>query len=133
MFDRHESGIELLDPLGPSGESSAQLEDQLAYEVTCLEMADGWVEPERRVLPDGFEELPLAFLAVLVRSLDRSRLNGYDAVRLMQVEARLESSFAASKLATMAEVAHCPPGSPESPVECRLRRFPMQRTRSLRR
>ena len=117
MFDHHESGIGLLDLIGPSGESSAADEDQLAYEVTCLEMADGWLEPDRHVLPDDLEDLPLTFLAILVRSVDRGHLNGYDVVRLMQAEARLESSFAASKLATTAEVAHCPPGDPGSPVE----------------
>jgi len=117
MFGQEESGVELLEPWGPSGQSSVTTEDQIAYEVTCHEMADGWVEPDRHVLPPGFEDLPLTFLGVLARSVDRGRLNGHDAVRLMQAEARLESSFAASKLATMAAVAHCPPGNPDSPVE----------------
>ena len=117
MFGQATSGIELLESRDPSGQSSLNAEDQLAYEVTCRELADGWVESDRHVLPPGFEDLPLSFLAVLARSVDRARLNGYDAIRLMQAEARLESSFAASKLATMAEVAHCPPGGAESPVE----------------
>jgi len=118
MFDHQGSGIGLLDPVGLSGESSAARdEDQLAYELTCLEMADGWVEPDRHVLPD-LETLPAGpFLAAIVGSVDRTRLNGYDVVRLMQAEARLENSAAASKLASVSEVAHCPPGNADSSVE----------------
>jgi hypothetical protein len=109
MFDPLETGIGLL-----PGESH---EDVIAYETTCLASADGWDEPDRHLLPAGFEQLPIHVLAVLVAHVDRSRLNGHDAVRLMQVEARLESSFAAGKLASMAEVAHSPVGDAESPVE----------------
>lgn len=109
MFDPLESGIGLW-----PGESR---EDAIAYETTCLEMADGWTEPERQHLPDGFEELPLHVLAVLAAHVDRACLNGHDAVRLMQAEARLESAFAAGKLASMAEVAHSPSGDADSPVE----------------
>lgn len=109
MFDPLESGIELL-----PGESR---EDAIAYEITCLEMADGWLEPERHLLPDGFEQLPLHVLGVLVAHIDRSRLNGHDAVRLMRVEARLESAYGAGKLASMAEVAYSPAGDADSPLE----------------
>jgi hypothetical protein len=110
--------VGLLDPMGPSGESSAaKAEDQLAYELTCRELADGWVEPERHILPDDLESIPVGlFLAAIVHAVDRSRLNGHDAVRLMQAEARLESSAAASTLASMAEVALSPPGHPDSAV-----------------
>jgi hypothetical protein len=55
--------------------------------------------------------------AAVADSVDRTRLNGHDAVRLMQAEARLASHFEAGKLATMSEVAHSPGGSPGSPVE----------------
>ncbi|HET9260638.1 MAG TPA: DUF222 domain-containing protein [Acidimicrobiia bacterium] len=109
MFDPLETGIGLL-----PGESR---EEAIAYETTCLEMADGWVEPERYLLPGGMEQLPLHVQAVLVAHIDRTRLNGHDAVRLMKVEARLESAFAASKLASMTEVAHSPAGDAESLVE----------------
>ena len=118
MFDHQDSGVGLLDPLGPSGESStAKDEDQFAYELTRRAMADGWVEPDRHFLPD-LETLSVGpFLAAIVGSVDRSRLNGYDMVRLMQAEARLENMAAAAKLASVAEVAHCPPGNADSPVE----------------
>lgn len=118
MFDHHDAGVGLWEVEVPSGESSAARdEDQLACEVTCRALADGWVEPDRHVLPD-LESIPVGlFRAAIVGSVDRSRLNGYDVVRLMRVEARLESSAAAAKLASVSEVAHCPPGNRDSAVE----------------
>jgi hypothetical protein len=90
----------------------------LAYEVTCRELADGWIEPERHLLPDDLESIPAGvFLAAIIRSVDRTRLNGHDLVRLLQAEARLEASAAAQKIASVAEVALCPPGDASSPVE----------------
>jgi hypothetical protein len=45
-------------------------EDQLAYELTCLDLADGWVDSDRHVLPDGLEEMvPDPFLAVVVSAV----------------------------------------------------------------
>jgi hypothetical protein len=80
-------------------------------------MADGWVEADRHLLPSDLEHLPLSYLSLVVRSVDRTRLNGHDAVSLMQAEARLASSFEAAKMASMAEVALSPPGHVDSPVE----------------
>lgn len=66
-------------------------------------------EPERHVLPDDFEGLrPVLFKAAITSSVDLSRLNGYDAVRLMKAEKDLASHFEAGSLATMAEAAHSP-------------------------
>lgn len=114
MFDQLESTIGLLPG---EGHKAIEVADQLAYELTCRELADGWVAPERHVLPDDLESIPAGpFLAAIVSSVDRSRLNGHDLVRLMQAEASLESSSAAQKLASVAEVAHCPPGDAGSPV-----------------
>ena len=112
------AGLEALVGFWP-GESVESLaaEDDLAFEVTCRDLADGWVEPARHVLPD-LESIPVGpFLAVVVGSVDRSRLNGHDLVRLLRAEARLEAADAARKLASVAEVAYCPPGGSESPVE----------------
>lgn len=114
MFELQVSEIELL-PGKRDDELAA--EDELAFEIMCKEMAEGWVEPERHTLPD-LDSIPTGpFLAAVVGSVDRSRLNGYDVVRLMQAEARLENWAAASKLASVAEVAHCPPGNADSAVE----------------
>lgn len=75
-------------------------------------------EPERHALPDDFEDLrPGLFKAAITSSVDRSRLNGHDAVRLMKAEKDLASHFEAGSLATMAEAAHSPGGSPQSRVE----------------
>jgi hypothetical protein len=115
MFDQSESVIGLL-----PGESHGEIEaaDHLAYEITCREMADGWSEPNRHLLPDDLESISAGpYLVAVVGSVDRSRLNGHDVVRLMQAESRLENSCAARKLASVAEVAHCPPGDSDSPVE----------------
>jgi hypothetical protein len=80
--------------------------------------ADGWEEDDRHVLPDDLESIRNGiYLAAIVTSVDRSKLNGHDAVRLMQAEARLSSHHEAGKLASMAEVAFSPAGDPDSPVE----------------
>lgn len=93
-------------------------EDDLAYELTCRVLADGWVQPERHVLPDDLEEIPTGvYLAAIVSSVDPSRLNGHDAVRLMKARARLASHQEAGKIEAMAEVAYSPPGDADSPVE----------------
>ncbi len=113
MFD-HDVSIGLLDndPLGGSHD------DELVYQLTLVELARGWVGSDRHVLPDGLEDLaPGPYLSAIVASLDRTRLNGHDAVRLMKVEARLCSHHDAGKLATMVEVAHSPPGDRDAPVE----------------
>ena len=113
MFDRSVQEIELSEFEVLSGES----EDRVAYLATVDELATGWVDPDRHVLPD-LEVIPVGpFLAAIVGSVERSRLNGYDVVRLMQAEARLENWAAAGKVASVAEVAYCPPGNADSSVE----------------
>lgn len=114
MFESQILEIELSEPEVLCGES----EDQLAYLVTVDEMATGWVEPTRHFLPDDLETIPTGrYLAAIVGSVDRKRLNGYDLVRLLEAEARLESAATSQKLASIAEVAHCPPSHPDSEVE----------------
>ncbi|MFP3881955.1 MAG: DUF222 domain-containing protein [Actinomycetota bacterium] len=86
-----------------------------AYEITCRELADGWTDDDRHLLPDGLEEIPPGlFLAAIVSSVDPSRLNGHDVVRLMQARARLSSHHEAGKYQAMSEVAFspaCPPSA----------------------
>ncbi len=70
------------------------------------------------MLPGGLEDLsPGPYLSAIVASVDRTRLNGHDAVRLMQAKARLSSHHDAGKLATMADVAYSPAGDRDAPVE----------------
>ena len=119
MFDSPTTVIGLSGDSLSSGESHDEVGrgDDLAYRLTCLEMADGWVDEDRHLLPSEFEILPLPYLAVVAGAADRTRMNGHDLVRLLSAEQRLASSFEARKLATMAEVAFSPAGDAESPVE----------------
>lgn len=124
MFDQ-DSSFGLLDgeslggPLGefvgdPFGEAN---DVEFAYQLTQADLALDWPEPDRHVLPDGLETIPPGlFLAAVASSVDRTKLNGHDAVRLMTAEARLSSYYEAGKLASMVEVAHSPPGNREAPV-----------------
>ncbi len=72
---------------------------------------------ERQVLPGDLESIARGpFLAAILSGVDRSMLNGHDAVRVMTSHARLEAHYAAEKIAVMAELAHCPPGGPQADV-----------------
>jgi hypothetical protein len=94
-----------------------EAEDELALHETQLALADGWVDDDRQLLPDGFDQLlPGPFLALIVSSLDPKRLNGYDMVRFMKARAALANHHEAGKYAAMAEVAYAPPSDPESGV-----------------
>jgi len=105
MFVSHTDVIGLWD-LDLSGESH---DDDFVYRLTCAEAASDMDESKRQELPSGLEnDEPSLFTAVVVSAVDRSQLNGHDAVRLMQTEARLSSHCEASKLATMVEVAKSP-------------------------
>ncbi len=124
MFGHDDSVIGLLPGERPERSDVVDLgfdydrEDDLIYEITCREMADGWVEPERHVLPDDLEKIPPGlYLSAILSSVDASRLNGHDAVRFMKAHSRLASHHEAGKLEAMAEVAYSPPGDADSPVE----------------
>ena len=118
MFDYQGVGVGLWPGEGTEVEALLQAEDRLSYELTCLALADGWVEPNRHVLPDDLEVVPPGpYLAAVVSSVDRSRLNGHDVVRLMQTEARMSSHHEAGKYEAMSEVAFSSPGDADSPVE----------------
>ena len=97
MFDQRETEIELSREYLSSGESHDDVTDhEIAFATTCLELADGWTEPDRHHLPDGFESIPVGpYLAAVVSSVDRTRLNGHDSVRLMQAEVRLSAAYEA--------------------------------------
>ncbi len=72
---------------------------------------------ERQVLPGDLELIaPGPFLAAILSGIDRSMLNGHNAVRVMTSHARLEAHYAAEKIAVMAELAYCPQGGPQGEV-----------------
>ncbi|MEE8376535.1 MAG: hypothetical protein V3S26_09470, partial [Acidimicrobiia bacterium] len=113
MFD-HDTSIGLLD-IDPLGESH---DDELMCQLTQAAMAEEWVEPVRHTLPGDLESIPPGLLlSAIAASVDWTRLNGHDAVRLMKAEVRLSSHHDAGKLATMVEVAYSPAGDGDAPVE----------------
>ncbi|MFP4553062.1 MAG: DUF222 domain-containing protein, partial [Actinomycetota bacterium] len=118
MFDTENASVGLL--AGEADVASGWCDDgfdDFVQSLAVYELNTGWLEPDRHVLPDGLEEIePGPFLAAIVSSLDPSRLNGHDAVRLMQARARLSSHHDAGKYQAMAEVAFSPPGDVDSPV-----------------
>ena len=115
MFDHEDSVIGLWPGERPEDLAA---EEHAVYEHTCREMADGWLPEDRHVLPHDLEDLvPGPYMAAILHALDPGRLNGYDAVRVMQARSRLSSHNEAGKLRAIAEVAFAPPGNADSPVE----------------
>lgn len=114
MFDSQTAGVGLWPGERPE---DFDREDHLAWSITCRELADGWVEDDRHLLPDGLEDfLPGPYLAAVVSSVDLARLNGHDAVRVMKARARLSSHHEAAKLEAISEVAFAPPSDVDSVV-----------------
>ena len=114
MFDHRDVVIGLWPGERPE---DLQAEDELALHETQLALADGWVDDDRQLLPDGFDQLlPGPFLALIVSSLDPKRLNGHDVVRFMKARAALANHHEAGKYAAIAEIAYAPPSDPESGV-----------------
>lgn len=73
---------------------------------------------ERLVVSEDLADMPPGpGLAALLAGIDRSRVNGHDMVTVMQARARQVAHDQAELLADIVEVAHCPPGAFNSPVE----------------
>ena len=123
MFDHLESVIGLSEEYlvweSLSGEShDAEAEERFVLEESLRLLSDPVDIAERHLLPDTFDSIPPGpYLAAIVASIDRTRLNGHDLIQLMQAQARLAASYEAHKLATVGEVAYSPPGDSSSPVE----------------
>ena len=107
MFGRTDSGIGLL-----AGETSDgfEAEDEFAFGLTCRLLADGWVDEDQHCLPDLNRIPPGPFLAVVLEGVDRSRLNGFDLVCLLQARERLVSHCQAGSMADMVEISYAAPG-----------------------
>jgi hypothetical protein len=90
-------------------------------------MSGGWASVEhvdiaRQLIPADLGQMaPGPQLAAVLANIDRSRLNGYDLVVLLQAQHRQIAYDQAQLLSTMAEIAHCPPGGADSPVTRRPR------------
>ncbi|HEX6302205.1 MAG TPA: DUF222 domain-containing protein [Acidimicrobiia bacterium] len=111
MFEGQDGGVGLLPGEGPEDVAAA---DQLAYELTCRELADGWVDEDRHVLPDVESVPPGPFLLAILGSVDRSRLNGFDLVRLLQARELLVAHCQAGSMADTREIAYTSPGDADS-------------------
>ncbi len=71
----------------------------------------------RRVLPEGFADLPAGpRLGVLVASVDRSLCNGFELEELVKARRKLINHQEAECLADVNELAHTSPGMPDEPV-----------------
>jgi hypothetical protein len=114
MFDYQDHGIGLLPGEGPE---SVEAEDRLAYEVTCREMADGWVEDSRHRLPDLESVTPGPFLAVVLEAVDRSKLNGFDLVKVLKARERMVGHFQAASQQDMVEISRAAHGDASSEPE----------------
>lgn len=55
MFDHTDPVIGLWPGEGPDEMRDDTVD--LAYELTCRELADGWIHDDRQVLPDDLEDL----------------------------------------------------------------------------
>src|SRR5262245_61167441 len=88
--------------------------------VTVLSVAAGSIGSviERMFLDPRLETMaPGPELGVVLATIDRSRLNGYDLVIVMAARARQVCYEQAQLLADTYEVSRCEPGGPHAPVE----------------
>ncbi len=110
MFDHPVSGIELSEPEVLSGER----EDRIAYLATVDEMATGWEAPDRHVIPD-LSTMPVGpYLFAVINHVDRTKLNGYDMVGLLEARERMLSHVQAESMADMVEISYAAPGDASS-------------------
>jgi hypothetical protein len=84
--------------------------DDLCFLITEDELATGWPEDDRYVIPD-LNAIPAGpFLAVLLEHVDRSKLNGFDLVRVLQARERQIAHTQAGYMADAVEISYAAPG-----------------------
>lgn len=91
--------------------------DDFAYSITVDGLNTGWTEDSRHVLPDLESFPPGLFLAAILESVDRAKLNGFDLVRLLKARERLVAHSQAGVAADTYEMAHAAPGDEETDPE----------------
>lgn len=114
MFDHEDVVVGLWPGERPEGWAA---EDDLAYRITVEELKTPRNEDSRHVLPDLESIPPGPFLAAIVTSVDRSKLNGFDLVRLLKARERLVAHSQAGVAADTFEMAHATPGDEDSDAE----------------
>jgi hypothetical protein len=113
MFDQKVSSIGL--PAGEADVASGWCDDDSQADlITVDEWNTGWVPDDRHVLLDLDSLPPGPFLLAILESVDPSRLNGFDLVRMIQATERLVSHVQASSMSSVYELAHAAPGDAES-------------------
>jgi hypothetical protein len=88
--------------------------DDLCFVITEDELASGWAVEDRHVLPDLDALPPGPFMAVLLEHVDRSKLNGFDLVRVLQARERQIAHSQAGSMADAVEVSYSAPGDADS-------------------
>ena len=115
MFDTEFASVGL--PAGEADDASVWCDegfDDLVYLITADELSCGWTEDSRHVLPDLDSIPPGPFLAAILGSVDRAKLNGFDLVRLLKARERLVAHSQAGVAADTYEMAHAAPGDEDS-------------------
>jgi hypothetical protein len=115
MFDTKRTSVEL--PAGEVDTASIWCDDDfedLVFLITVDEMSTGWVDGNRHQLPDLELMSPGPFLMAVLFSVDRSRLNGFDLVRVLRARERLVAHCQAGSARDVFELAHAVPGSADS-------------------
>jgi hypothetical protein len=63
--------------------------DEVGYDDPPATLSDGGVDESRHVLPDLDSIPPGPYLLAILGAVDRSKLNGFDAVRLLRARERM--------------------------------------------
>ena len=108
--------FETSNPAIDTSDHEELLADQFAFEVTSREMADGWAEDDQHFLPDLEAQDASPYLAMVLASVDRTKLNGFDLVRLLQARERVVAHSQAGAIADTHEIAYASPGRRQAPV-----------------
>jgi hypothetical protein len=77
----------------------------------------GWEDEDRHFLPDIESIPPGLYLQAILDSVDRSKLNGYDLVRVTRARERLVSHSQAEGIADAVEMSYATPGDAGSPPQ----------------
>ncbi len=88
--------------------------DDLCFEISVQESSSGWGAEDRQTLPDLDSIPPGPFLSVLLESVDRSRLNGFDLVSLLQARERMVNHTQAESMGDAVEISYAAPGDADS-------------------
>lgn len=89
--------------------------DDVIYLLTVDEWNSGESDDERELVPD-FASIPVGtYLEALLAHVDRSRLNGYDLVSVLQARERMVAHLQAGSVADIHEIAYAAPGDAGSP------------------